>query len=99
MVRAANDLGFRSNKILLMHSYDYNAEFYAGDRLQRDRDGRQTRLFGTAELREQMRVLGGRPVLVLVPHEYESQLTADDALNVKFIGSNREKSLAAVSLR
>ncbi|HEV7699210.1 MAG TPA: glycosyltransferase family 39 protein [Pyrinomonadaceae bacterium] len=99
LIVAADQKGYSSEPVLVMHSYFYNAEFYATTRLDHDARGKQVRLFGTAEVKDEIRRRGGGVVLVLVPNEYLSQLTEDPHLNAESIGSNEDGAIVAVGFR
>ena len=97
LIAAANDRGFGNAKVLSMHTVSHNAEFYAAGRLVREADGKQRKFLGPLEVLDEMRREGGRPVLVLVPLEYEKQLTESSDFHSESIKDNGELAIVAVS--
>ncbi|CAN5602077.1 hypothetical protein BH10ACI3_BH10ACI3_09480 [soil metagenome] len=98
LLQAANDRGFTSNRVLIMHTISHNAEFYATGRLLRETDGKQRRLYGSGEVLAEIEAENRTPVLVIVPIEYKTQLTKDTRLKTEFLKDNGELAIAAVSL-
>ncbi|MBV9242144.1 MAG: glycosyltransferase family 39 protein [Acidobacteria bacterium] len=96
---AADQRGLGSARVFLLHSYNYNAEFYAAGRLQRTDDGKQVRLFGSDEVREAIKRSGGGTTLVLVPNDRVDQLLTDTTLTCELLAQNREETMLAVSLK
>ena len=99
MIQAANDSGYRSNRVLMLHTISHNAEFYAAGRLLRDSSGKQIRLSGVNEVVDEIAAENGRSVLVLVPLEYLSQLTGNEKIKTEILKDNGELAIAAVSTR
>ena len=99
MIQAANDSGYRSNRVLMLHTISHNAEFYAAGRLLRDSSGRQLRLSGVNEVVDEIAAENGSTVLVLVPLEYLSQLTGSEKIKTEVLKDNGELAIAAVSIR
>ena len=99
LIHVANEHGYSSNRVLMLHTISHNAEFYAAGRLLRDTDGKQRRLSGVGEVLTEINAENGQPVLVLVPLEYLSQLTADEKLKTEVLKDNGELAIAAVSTR
>ncbi|MCC6452965.1 MAG: glycosyltransferase family 39 protein [Acidobacteria bacterium] len=96
----ANAGGYGNAKVLGLHTTSHNAEFYAAGRLVRMPDGKQRRFLGAAEVKEFIVVYNaGKPVLVIVPHEYLEQLQAFDELDTKIINNASDDVLAAVSAK
>jgi 4-amino-4-deoxy-L-arabinose transferase-like glycosyltransferase len=99
LIAAADEKGYSSAPILIMHSYVYSVEFYATARIEHDPGGKQIRLFGASEVKDAIRRGHGGAVLVLTPSEYLSQLTEDPQLNADLIGANTDGAIVAVSLK
>ncbi|MEO7540101.1 MAG: hypothetical protein ABIV21_08735, partial [Pyrinomonadaceae bacterium] len=97
LIRAADEKGYQQNEVLMLHMISHNAEFYAAGRLKRDADGKQVRMSSVAEVEAELRSSGGSPVLVMVPLEYLSQLTAAASLNSEVLKDNGEIAIAVVS--
>ncbi|PYT00286.1 MAG: hypothetical protein DMF63_06845 [Acidobacteria bacterium] len=95
----ARSRGLEGMPVLTMHRVSHNAEFYTTGPFLRDPDGKQTRLLGPAEVVAEMRKLGTRRSLVIVPPEYSYQLTQSDQIQTEVLGSNEEWSLALVSIK
>jgi len=98
IIRTANSEGYRDAKILAMHTTSHNAEFYGRGRLVRDTNGEQWRFLGVGGVAEYMLNNGGKPVLVLIPHAFEPQLTSSDLVRTKTLGRTGELSIVAVQL-
>lgn len=98
LIETANARGYDSNRLLMLHTLSHNAEFYAAGRLFRDADGKQRRLSGVGEVIDEINAESGRPVLVLIPLEYLSQLTTNEKLNADALKDNGELAIVAVSL-
>ncbi len=99
LIRAANERGYLSNRVLTLHTISYNAEFYAAGRLLRDAEGHQRYLSSTDEVIKEIAAENGNTVLVLIPLEYLSQLAQSEKLNTEVIKDNGELAIAAVSLK
>ena len=99
LISAANDGGHLADRVISLHTISYNAEFYAAGRLLRDETGKQRRMSGVGEVVAEIQAKHDSSVLVLVPLEYVSQLTASTAINTTIIKDNGELAIAAVSLK
>ena len=98
LIQAADEKGYTSTRILVLHMISYNAEYYGSGRLLRNANGSQRRLEGTQLVSDEIKK-DGRPVLVLVPLEYLQQLTDYDKVTTTVIKDNGEIAIAAVSAR
>ena len=83
--------------VMTMHRVSHNAEFYSTGLLLREPDGKQKRLLGPWEVVAEMRRMGTRRTLVLVPAEYLYHLTQSDFITTEILRSNEEWTLALVS--
>lgn len=99
LIVEADSRGYGDLKVLTMHTVSHNAEFYAAGRLMRDDTGKQKRLPGTAEVLNEIRKTGRDSALVIVPVEYESQLTASPLFDSKIIRDNGEMAIVFVKAR
>jgi hypothetical protein len=99
LIQAANERGYRSNRVLTLHSISNNAEFYAAGRLLRDPNGNQRYLSSVDEVVTNIVAENGTPVLVLIPLAYLSQITNSEKLNSEVIKDNGELAIVAVSLK
>ncbi len=97
LIADANEKGYGSSKVLMLHNISHNAEFYAAGRLVRGVDGSQTRFNGVDDIQKMIELEGGESVLVLVPLEYVKQLTNDRRIKTEILGDNAELAIAAVS--
>lgn len=97
LFEAANQRGYASNPVLMLHTISHNAEFYAAGRLLRDGDGKLRRLSTISEVETELMAENGQAVLVLVPSEYLSQLTRQTNFTSEFLKDNGELAIAAVS--
>ncbi|HUR97373.1 MAG TPA: glycosyltransferase family 39 protein [Pyrinomonadaceae bacterium] len=84
---------------MTMHRVNHNAEFYATGPLVRDGEGKQNRLTGPKEVREEMTALGSSRALVLIPPEYIFHLTQSDLIRAEVLQSNEDWALTLVSER
>ena len=89
--------GFDGLPVLTMHRVSHNAEFYATGPLLRDSEGRQERLTGPREVLAEMRNLGTRQALVMIPPEYIHHLTQSDLVQTEVLRSNEDWALTLVS--
>ncbi|MFN0139386.1 MAG: ArnT family glycosyltransferase [Pyrinomonadaceae bacterium] len=96
LIAAADERGLASSKVLTLHTISHNAEFYAAGRLLRDEKGRQRKLYGPTEIVNVLAAEGGKAVLVLVPLEYQHQLTGAPQLRTEFLKDNGEFAIFAV---
>lgn len=95
LIAAADDRGLASSKVLTLHTISHNAEFYAAGRLLRDGKGQQKKLYGPAEIVNVLAAEDGKPVLVLVPLEYQHQLNSSPELRTEFLKDNGEFAIFA----
>jgi 4-amino-4-deoxy-L-arabinose transferase-like glycosyltransferase len=94
----ANARGFGSSPVLLLHGVSHNAEFYAPGRILRDTDGKQKKLLGPPDVVRELKTLGGKPALVLVPREYLYQVVQSEYFSKEILGDNGEWVLVSVVL-
>lgn len=99
LLQKADTLGYTSEQVLSFHSTSHNAEFYAAGRLVRDQTDKQRLYWATAELRNDIAALGGKPVLVFVRLEHVALLRSDPTLDVETIADNGETAITRVSLK
>ena len=71
---AANGRGLDRTPVVMLHGISHNAEFYAAGRIVREGDGKLKRLYGPLEVKREIDLRNGSPVLVLVPPTYLDQL-------------------------
>ena len=95
LLNAADQRGLGSTKILLMHADNFSAEYYAGDRLPRDAEGKQHKLYGSAELDQAIRNSLG-PTLVVVPKKYTDQVIEDVNLRSELLAENRDHCILVI---
>ena len=99
LIEAANERGYSNERVLSMHMLSNNAEFYAAGRLLRDAEGKQKKLFGPSEVLDEIKRENGNRVLVLIPIEYVSQLTASNYLHGEVLKDNGEEAIVAVTAK
>ena len=99
LLQAADNHGLFSAKVLLLHSYNFGAEFYAPGRFDRDATGKQVQLFGSEEVKREIQRLGGGTVLVLVSKEYIPKLSEGSDLDAQMLAENNSGAIFAVSLK
>jgi 4-amino-4-deoxy-L-arabinose transferase-like glycosyltransferase len=98
LFQRASARGYGNAPVYGLHTIEQTAEFYAAGRVARDSNGKAVRFEGPQQL------LGvanqsGQPVLVIVPLEFESQLTSYRLLATEVIGDNGSVALAAIRRR
>ena len=98
LMQAADARGYASTPVFYMLAADRTAEFYAGGRLGYKPDGEPFRFDGAAEVAEAARLRGGT-ALVIIPIEWEKQLTDYSAIETEKLGSNDTLSLFVVRVR
>ncbi len=98
LILAANDRGLSTERVFNMHTISHSAEFYAAGRLLRDPDGKLKKLYGTSEVVSEMQRVNIKTALVIVPIEYQKQLTESNLLHGEIIKDNGELAIVAVKL-
>jgi len=99
LIEKSNQMGYQDAKILNLHTISHNLEFYGAGRLVRLADGKQRYFYGPAEILEFMRVNNENLVLVVVPFQYETDITQNSSIQAEKIGYNGELILFAVRLK
>jgi hypothetical protein len=90
--------GYTSTPVLEMLAIERTAEFYASRRLVYQPNGEPDRFDGAQEVADVARQRGGT-ALVLIPTEWEKQLTDYRAIETEKIGENGSLSLLVVRAR
>lgn len=98
LIKTAAARGYTSTPVFYMLAADRTAEFYAGGRLGYRPDGEPFRFDGANELADAARESGGL-ALVLIPDEWEKQLTDYSALQTEKLDSNGTLSLFVIRVR
>jgi 4-amino-4-deoxy-L-arabinose transferase-like glycosyltransferase len=98
LMKAADARGYTSTPVFYMLAADRTAEFYAGGRLGYKPDGEPNRFDGAGEVADAARKQGGS-ALVIIPTEWEQQLTDYSAIETEKLGSNGSLSLFAIRVR
>ncbi len=96
---AADRRGHLSEKVLNLHTISHNAEFYFAGRLVRGEDGKLRKFLGTPEIVEVLRNEPAHTALILVPLEYQKELTASPEFECEILADNGELSIVSVKLR
>ncbi len=99
LVETANRKGYKTEKILNLHTINHNIEFYGRGRLVREPDGKLRKFAGIAEIIEYLENERLQSILILVPHEFVSQLTENSLIDAKILDKNAELEFVAVKLR
>ena len=97
LFEVATERNLDSLPVLMLHGVSHNAEFYAPGRIVRDENGKQKTLYGPLEVLREIRLRGGRPVLVLVRQDFLSQLVQSDVMTTEVLKGNEEWSLVLVN--
>ena len=95
---SANSRGWDKTPVVMLHGVSHNAEFYAPGRLVREADGKLKRLYGPLEVKREIEIRNGAPMLVLVPPVYFYQLKQTPSLTTDVVGENGEWVLVYVTL-
>ncbi len=96
LVATANERGYRTEKIINMHTISHSAEFYGAGRLVREPDGKQRKFFSVAEILEQMQRDGTDQALVLVPEVYLYTLIKPELVKTEVLDENGELVIVLV---
>ncbi|MEQ1922902.1 MAG: hypothetical protein ABL952_10380, partial [Pyrinomonadaceae bacterium] len=99
LMAAANDRGLANERVFTLHMISHSSEFYAAGRLLREPDGKLKKLYSPAEIISEMQRAGVRSSLVIVPFEYQKQLTDSELLTSELLTDNGEISIFAVKIR
>jgi len=98
-IQAADEKGYASSRVLTLHVNTQSVEYYAAGRLLRDDKGVQQTLDGARLVLDEINKDGGKPVLVLVPLKYMSQLTEYDKVKTELIEDNGEIAIVVVNAK
>ena len=98
LIEKADATGYKNSKIINFHTVSHNSEFYGAKRVVRAEDGKLKRFDGVKELADEIRK-DGKPIVVLVPLEYISQLTESDIVTGNVLANNGELAVVGVSLK
>ena len=98
LIEKADANGYKNSKIINFHTVSHNSEFYGAKRVVRAEDGKLKRFDGVKELADEIRK-DGKPIVVLVPLEYISQLTESDIVTGNVLANNGELAVVGVSLK
>jgi 4-amino-4-deoxy-L-arabinose transferase-like glycosyltransferase len=99
LIAAADTRGYSNERVLSLQMVSHNAEFYAAGRIPRTEDGKQRRFSSSNEIFQNIRNMGGTPVLVLTPLKYVDELTNNPDLKADVIADNTELAIVQVSIR
>ena len=99
LIDTANAKGYRTEKILTLHTVSHSAEFYGAGRLVREADGKQKRLYGVSQVVDEMRRENTSQILVIVPVVYQNQLLKTDLLDAELLDNNGELAIVFVKAR
>ncbi len=98
LLRLADVRGYASAPVVNLHTIERTAEFYAAGRLIYADTGQPVKSEGVAEVIAVAEKSGGT-ALVIVPIEYQTQLTESPRLLTEIIGDNKSVALVGVRLR
>ncbi|HEY8559299.1 MAG TPA: glycosyltransferase family 39 protein [Pyrinomonadaceae bacterium] len=99
LIDTAHAKGYRTEKVLTLHTISHSAEFYGSGRLVRDSDGKQKRLYGVSQVIEEMRRENAAQALVIVPIVYQNQLLASPLVDAELLDDNGELAIVFVKIR
>ena len=98
LVQAASDQGHSSERVYSLHTVSHSSEFYAAGRLLRDASGNQKKLYGPAEVVSEMQRANVKTALVIVPLDFQKQLTESNLLRSEAIKNNGELAIVLVTI-
>ncbi len=96
LVDTANANGYKTEKIVNMHTISHSVEFYGAGRLVREADGKQKRFYGTSQILDLMKVDNSERVLVLIPLEFLYTLKDTDEVETQILDDNGELVIVLV---
>ena len=96
LVETANANGYKTEKILTMHTISHSAEFYGAGRLVREADGKQVRFYGVKEVVEEMNKENAAQILVLIPVEFLDSLTKSSLVTTQVLDDNGDLAIVLV---
>lgn len=96
LVDTANANGYKTEKILNLHTISHSAEFYGAGRLIREADGKQRRFYGVSEIVEELKKENAEQILVLIPLEYLNTLTVSEHVETRVLDDNGELAIVLV---
>jgi 4-amino-4-deoxy-L-arabinose transferase-like glycosyltransferase len=99
LLREADARGFSDARVFNLHDISHSLEFYAAGRTVRNAAGRQQKFEGVGEIFSRLKQDGASRALVLVPVQWEHQLTESDLFAAQKIADNGGYSLVAVTVR
>ena len=98
LVTAANDRGLTTERVFMLHTISHSAEYYAAGRLLREPDGKLKKLYNPSEVVSEMQRANVKTALVLVPIEYQKQLTDSTLLISEVLQNNGELAIVSVKI-
>ncbi|HRI04046.1 MAG TPA: glycosyltransferase family 39 protein [Pyrinomonadaceae bacterium] len=99
LFEAANERGLTTERVFTLHTISHSTEYYAAGRLLREPDGKLKKLYNPSEVVSEMQRTNAKTALVLVPLEYQKQLTDSSQLNSEVLQNNGELAIVAVKLK
>jgi 4-amino-4-deoxy-L-arabinose transferase-like glycosyltransferase len=99
LIETADANGYKTEKILNMHTISHSAEFYGAGRLVREADGKQRRFYGASEIVELMKEENASQVLVLIPLDFLDSLKKNSLLEAQVLDDNGELAIVLVKER
>lgn len=99
LFEAANERGLTTERVFTLHTISHSTEFYAAGRLLREPDGKLKKLYNPSEVVSEMQRTNAKTALVLVPLEYQKQLTDSTLLTSEVLQNNGELAIVAVKMK
>jgi 4-amino-4-deoxy-L-arabinose transferase-like glycosyltransferase len=96
LVDTANANGYKTEKIVNMHTISHSVEFYGAGRLVREADGKQKRFYGTSQILDLMKEDNSERVLVLIPLEFLYTIKDTDEVETQILDDNGELAIVLV---
>lgn len=90
LIATADERGYRTEKIVNMHTISHSAEYYGAGRLVRLSDGKQRKFYSVPEIVEQMQRDGASGVLVIVPQVYLYTVNGSGMVESEVLDENGE---------
>ena len=96
LVETADAKGYKTERILNLHTISHSIEFYGAGRLVRGADGKQIRFYGVKDVVEEMERQNESQVLVLIPLVYLNYLTSYPTVETAVLDDNGEHAIVFV---
>ena len=97
LIASANARGYTNDPLIGIYHVSHSAEYYASNRLVRDGDGRQPRIYTAQEVVKAMERASTARMLVIIPLDRLKQITESPLVNFEILSDNTELAILAVT--